>query len=114
MSPRIMDSGPAVLCMLQSSIGRHGYDEVIEKLVESATGCLALHEESLCLMDEPCVIICKGCNSRNLCRTLVHESIHHVLLRLDGDGFLGEDETFDAACRTIASRPEFRFLINEF
>ena len=109
-----MNNGRSVLCMLQRSIGRCGYDEVFEKLIASVSGCYALHEESLCRSDEPCIIICKGCDSRNIVRILVHESIHHALLWLDGDEPPERDETFDAVCRMIADRREFRFLKKEF
>ena len=49
-------------------------------MLMSLRGCLAVHEDFLCWDGEPCVVICKGCNSRNIVPLLVHESIHHALL----------------------------------
>jgi len=51
------------------------------------------------------VVICKGCNSRNIVSVLVHESIHHALLWLNDD--FGECDTFDQIYKMIPE-PGFR------
>lgn len=65
-------------------------------------GYLAFHDEALCREDHPCVVICRGCNSRNIVDLLVHESIHHALLWLKGSPF--EEDMFDNICDTMSQR----------
>jgi hypothetical protein len=78
------------------------YEEIHERILASLSGCLAVHEEFLCREEEPCVVICKGCNSRNIVAVLVHESIHHVLLWLNDD--FGECDKFDEISKMISER----------
>jgi hypothetical protein len=82
---------PPVLCILWKESWNHASEEIHEKILKSLRGCLAAHEDFLCWDDEPCVVICKGCNSRNIVSILVHESIHHALLWLTDDPFEVED-----------------------
>ena len=75
-------------------------ERVVERILASLSGCLAAHEEFLCREWEPCVVICKGCNSRNIVSVLVHESIHHALLWLNDD--FGEIDRFDEICQKMS------------
>jgi hypothetical protein len=94
----------AVVCTLQRAITRNGYDEVDERRIQSISDCAAFHDETLCQMEEPCVIICKGTNSLNIISLLVHESIHHSLLWLHDE--LPADDRFDNICPTLAHQRE--------
>jgi hypothetical protein len=69
-----------VLCFPQRDVLRMGLDEHIEKMLVSERGYLAVHVEELCLQNEPCVMICPGCDEGNIVSILVHESIHHALM----------------------------------
>jgi len=76
-------------------------------MLASLFGYLAVHEEFLCRQEEPCVVICKGCNSRNIVSVLVHESVHHALLWLNDDlteDDFAEDDSFDEICQTMSER----------
>lgn len=79
-----------------------GLDEFYEKRLVSLRGYLAVHDELLCREEEPCVVICRGCNSKNIVGVLVHESIHHALLWLNDDPF--QDDTFDDICDAMSQR----------
>lgn len=91
-----------VLCTLQREAQKRAHEEIHERILASLSGCFAVHEEFLCQEEEPCVVICRGCNSENIIPVLVHESIHHALLWL-GDEFL-EDDTFDKICAVMSER----------
>ena len=86
---------PPVLCTLWMGSWNHASEEIHEKILKSLGGCLAAHEDFLCWDDEPCVVICKGCNSSNIVSILVHESIHHALLWLGDEPFELEDPLDD-------------------
>jgi LAGLIDADG DNA endonuclease family protein len=86
---------PPVICTLWKESWNHASEEIHEKILKSLRGCLAAHEDFLCWDDEPCVVICKGCNSRNIVSILVHESIHHALLWLADEPFEVEDPLDD-------------------
>ena len=60
-------------------------------MLMSLRGYLAVHEDFLCWDGGPCVVICKGCNSRNIVPLLVHESIHHALLWMSDCIYESED-----------------------
>ena len=94
-----------VLCTLQWKAARRADEEVHERILTSLFGCLAVHEEFLCRDEDPCVVSCKGCNSRTIVSVLVHESIHHALLWLNDD--FGECDTFDQIYKMIPE-PGFR------
>lgn len=96
---------PAVLCTLQREAQKRAHEEIHERILGSLAGCLAVHEDFLCWEEEPCVVICRGCNSRNIVSVLVHESIHHALQWL-GYEFL-VDDTFDRICDAV-HEPGFR------
>ena len=80
-----------VLCTLQREAWKRADEEIHEKVLKSLSGCLAVHEDFLCWDEEPCVVICKGCSSRNIVSVLVHESIHHALLWLSDNIFEAVD-----------------------
>ncbi len=82
---------PPVLCTLWMESWKHTDEEIHEKILKSLRGCFAAHEEFLCMDDEPCLVICKGCNSGNIVSILVHESIHHALLWLGDEPFQEQD-----------------------
>jgi len=86
-----MPKSPPVLCTLWIESWKHTTEEIHEKILKSLRGCFAAHEEFLCVDDEPCVVICKGCNSGNIVSILVHESIHHALLWLGDEPFEEQD-----------------------
>ncbi len=86
-----------VLCTLWRESWKHGLDEIYEKMLKSLRGYLAVHESFLCLDELPCVVICKGCNSENIVRILVHESMHHTLLWMSDNIFEPEDPLDDIA-----------------
>jgi hypothetical protein len=71
-------------------------------------GYLAVHDEGLCLDQQPCVVLFKGSNARNIVRLLVHESIHHVLfwLQMDEspDWFAHTDDKFDNIVQKLRER----------
>ncbi len=96
----LLPESPPVLCILQREAQKNALEEIHERVLASLSGCLAVHEDFLCREEEPCVVMCKGCNSRNIVAVLVHESIHHALQWL-GDEFL-EDDTFDKICDAIS------------
>jgi len=98
----MLPESPRVLCTLKREAQIRAYEEVHERILASLSGCLAAHEEFLCREWEPCVVICKGCNSRNIVSVLVHESIHHALLWLNDD--FAEDESFDQISEMMSER----------
>ena len=71
-----------VLCILQRQIQSMGLEEQDERRLVSLRGYLAVHVDELCLLDEPCVMICPGCDETNIVSIILHESIHHALLRI--------------------------------
>jgi hypothetical protein len=77
----------------------HVSEEIHEKILKSLRGCLAAHEDFLCWDDQPCVVICTGCNSGNIVSILVHESIHHALLWLANEPSEIEDPLDDIVPR---------------
>jgi hypothetical protein len=46
----------------------------------------AVHDNELCWSNEPCVVICGSCDEEKIARNLVHESVHHALLWINGEG----------------------------
>jgi hypothetical protein len=92
-----------VLCLLQSSIRQSGQDEHVEKQLESLRMYLAVHVEERCLVDEPCVMLCKGCDEQNIVSILVHESIHHALLWMSDD-FLNPLDPLDSIVPSMNRR----------
>ena len=66
---------------------------------------MAMHDKLACLFnflkisEMPCVVLWEGCNARNVASVLVHESIHHALLWLDGE--LNSDDGFDKVCLSL-------------
>ena len=96
---QLLESRP-VLCTLRIEAVRNAYEEVQEKMLASLSDCIAVHDEFLCRDEDPCVVIVEGCNSRNIVSVLVHESIHHVLLWLEGD--FAQIDTFDKICKKVS------------
>lgn len=80
-------------------------DEPRAKHIIAVRGALAIHDDEFCLEEEPCVILYKGCSSKNIVHVLVHETIHHALLWLEADdeeGTLLFDDRFDNICQEMA------------
>ncbi|MBI3115807.1 MAG: LAGLIDADG family homing endonuclease [Thaumarchaeota archaeon] len=110
-SPRVeiqpSSSGP-VLCMAATQALFRCSVESYGRRLATLKGYLAVHDESLCLDQQPCVVLFKRSNARNIVRLLVHESIHHVLLWLQmndsPDGFVPADDRFDRIVQNMRER----------
>lgn len=81
---------PPVLCTLQREALKRERKEHRDELLTEFSDSLAAHNSFLCWSREPCVILCPGSNAENIVRLLVHESVHHVLLWINGEGSEGE------------------------
>jgi len=77
---------PEVLCTLQNEAWKNGDAETRQERLRWVSNAYAAHDGDLCWSDEPCVVICGGCDEENIVRFLVHESVHHALLWINGEG----------------------------
>jgi hypothetical protein len=97
----------SVICTLPWEASGRCPTESYGRRIAGLQGYRAIHDMNLCLEDEPCVVMYKGCNSKNIARVLVHESIHHALVWLEADEiddvFANEDK-FDEVVDKMAKR----------
>jgi hypothetical protein len=103
---------PAVLCVLQKDVKARGLRQTRRERGDYIGVTVACHDRDACFYsllgkDEPCVVIWKGCDARNIVQVLVHESIHHSLFWLDQE--LKDDDRFDRICETLQRQRRLGF-----